>query len=148
MSSEAAATDALARILVDQLDVHGDLTAAHAAAVEAIGPRLHDLCRLRIATLLGTPDEDSSDVLDPAAIAALPQWPSHPRFSPAERVCLSLTEHFVIDVASISDDMADSVVRELGADGFSTLVNALVVIEQRHRLRLAWGRLFDQQPQQ
>jgi alkylhydroperoxidase family enzyme len=148
MSSEAATTDALARVLVDQPDVHGDLTAAHGAAVEAIGPRLHDLCRLRIATLLGTPDEHSSEVLDPDTIAALPQWPSHPTFSSSERACLALTEQFVIDVESISDEMADSVVRELGADGFATLVNALVVIEQRQRLRLIWGRLFEEQPQQ
>lgn len=147
MPAEAATTEALTRILADLPDVYGDLTDAHTAAVEAIGPRLHDLCRLRIATLLGTPDEHSSDVLDADTIAALPQWPTHPSFSKSERACLALTEQFVIDVASISDELAESVVQELGADGFATLVNALVVIEQRQRLRLIWGRLFEEQGQ-
>ena len=47
----------------------------------------------------------------------------------------------MIDVASLDDATADAVVERLGAEGFGNFVNALLVAEQRQRLRLIWDRL-------
>jgi hypothetical protein len=57
-----------------------------------------------------------------------------------------VTEQFVIDVAGLDDDTAGAVREQLGEQGFVDFVNALLVVEQRQRLRLIWQRLFEQVP--
>ena len=118
------------------------LVAAHDAAWEAVDPDLLDLCRLRIAMLLGAEFELADHGLDDELVRELPSWPTSPRFSATHRACLALTEQFVIDVASITDEQTAAVAADLGAEGLANLVNALLVVEQRQRLRLAWTRLL------
>ena len=47
----------------------------------------------------------------------------------------------MIDVASLDDATAIAVVDQLGDEGFANFANALLVAEQRQRLRLIWDRL-------
>ncbi len=145
MTSPPASTSAvLEHRLRDAPDALRELTAAHEAARSAVDRRLLELCRLRVAVLLGTPGEADSDVVDPHTIANLSAWPTSDLFDATDRACLAFTEQFVIDVAALSDDLADAVSAHLGPQGFVDFVHALLVIEQRQRLRLIWGRLFEE----
>ena len=56
--------------------------------------------------------------------------------------CLAFCEQFVIDVANLDDDLAAAVVAQLGEQGFVDFANALLVVEQRQRLRLVWERVL------
>lgn len=141
MVTQGSTADILQRVLATRSDVLRHLTDAHEAAYRAVDPRLLDLCRLRVAQLLGCPEQRGS-VVDEATLEALPQWPTHHGFDSTERACLAFAEQFVIDVASMPDDMALAVVDALGAEGCADFVNALLVVEQRQRLRLAWERLL------
>jgi alkylhydroperoxidase family enzyme len=137
-----AAAQTLRRVLAGHAAVAEGLAEVHEAAWAAIDPDLLELCRLRIAMLLGDDAELAAHNLDDAVVRALPAWPSSPLFSPAQRACLAFTEQFVIDVAAMDDALVDGVTAELGGDGLSSFVNALLVIEQRQRLHLIWGRLL------
>ena len=101
---------------------------------------------MRIAILLGCEAEaeartPGSGVAD-EVLASIRSWPTDPRFDPLDRACLGFAEHFVIDVASIDDDTVAAVRDHLGDEGLANFVNALLVVEQRIRLRLVWDRLF------
>lgn len=146
MARGSAATRAhLATVLGDRPEVLDQLEAADTAAWEAVDADLLDLCRIRIAMLLGHPDEVVAQAPpegpDPQLVAELVSWPTSTRFDDTQRACLAFTEQFVIDVATMDDALAFAVVDHLGAD-FPAFVNALLVIEQRQRLTLTWQRLF------
>lgn len=134
-------TDVIDAVLADTPHVAQVLADMHEAALAATDPVILELCRLRVAQLLGNGDDFASD-LDPALVDAVPQWFDSPVLEPAQRACLAFTEEFVIDVASLTDGTAAAVVAAIGEQGYADFVNALLVIEQRQRLRLAWGRLF------
>jgi alkylhydroperoxidase family enzyme len=127
-------------------DVAEQLQAADDAAWAATSPRLLELCRVRIAILLGCAAE--ADARTPGSgvadgdLAAIRSWPTDPRFDAVDRACLGFTEHYVIDVASIDDDTVTAVREHLGDEGLVNFVNALLVVEQRIRLRLAWDRVL------
>lgn len=125
-------------------DVRAELAESFAAAVDATSPRLLELCRLRVATMLGCTAEASvhADCVDDETVAALASWPSDARFDATDRAALAFTEHFVIDVASLDDTTAAALREHLGDDGLANFVHALLVVEQRIRLRLAWDRLL------
>jgi len=120
-----------------------------AAAWRVVDPALLELCRLRIAQLLGdereqamrTPDALASG-LDEATIADLRRWPTSDHFGARERACLAFCEQFVIDVAGLTDEVAGAVSGQLGPAAFVDFVNAVLIVEQRQRLRLAWERLL------
>lgn len=129
------------RILADRPEVARHLGDAADAAPNATDPALLALCSNRIAQLLGGPPDDRLPITADLA-AALPQWPTNDRFDAVDRACLAFTEQFVIDVASMDDPTALAAAEALGAEGFGNFVNALLVTEQRQRLRLIWDRLF------
>ena len=133
-------------VLVGHPDVADALHAAHEAAWAVVDPQILELCRLRIAQLLGSDAELSVRTagagVDDELLTALPSWPTSPRFGPRERSCLALCEQSVIDVAGLLAAQTEAVTAELGAQGLADLVNALLVLEQRQRLRLAWTVLF------
>ena len=129
-------------VLVHAPDVVRDLTGAHAAAFEAVNGELLDICRTRIAQLLGCQWElDRSDLLVDVA-----SWPAATCFSAAERACLALTEQWLIDVAGVTEAQIAAVSSELGEQGCVNFTSALLVIEQRQRLTLAWNELFKEIP--
>jgi alkylhydroperoxidase family enzyme len=144
--SPRSTDEVFAAVLDRHPGVLASLDAAHRAAWAAVDGDLLELCRLRIAMLLGNEEERSSDRLDATLVEALPSWPTSELFTPAQRACLALTEQFVIDVAGVDDAQVAAVADELGGDGLSSFVNALLVVEQRQRLRLAWSRLFPEVP--
>ena len=80
--------------------------------------------------------------LDEATVADLSRWPTSPQFGTRERACLAFVEQWIIDVASVSDEQAAAVAEVLGPDQLAGFAAAVLVLEQRQRLRLAWSRLF------
>lgn len=140
MADTAETSRVLNDVLADRPDVLAHLGAAWASAPGVVDGRILALCSARVATLLGGPDDDAFPLDDDVRLE-LPDWPSSDAFDDAERACLAFTEQFVIDVASLDDATAGAVVDRLGAEGFGNFVNALLVAEQRQRLRLIWDRL-------
>ncbi len=141
-------SDVLTAVLHDHPDIAAHLAEAYAAAWRAVDPVLLELCRLRIAALLGCHAEAAARTpaareagLEAATVAELARWPTSPRFGLRERACLALCEQFVMDVASLPDELVRNVAEHLGEDGLADLVTALLVVEQRQRLRLAWEAL-------
>ena len=137
-------------MLAEQPDVAGSLDALNEAAWSVVDPVLLELCRLRVAKLLGCEYEQGLRTeaavaagLDEATIVDLPAWPTSERFGRRERACLAFCEQFVIDVAGMDDELAFAVSDELGLQAFRDFVSALLVVEQRQRLRLTYERLFD-----
>ena len=127
-----------------------DLAAAHSALLEEIwqrgDPVLLELCRLRMATLMGATvaqGERSPAAVDAGLtedlVARLPAWPSDDAFTDAQRAALAFTELFVIDHHGIDDEQVAAVHDALGPDGVVTLTTALGVWDGQHRLDLALG---------
>lgn len=129
-------------------DVAAELHAAHDAAWAACDPALLELTRLRIAMLLGNEAElapaarTPGSGVDEATVADLSLWPTSPRFGERERACLTLVEQWLIDVAAVSDDQCEAVAAHLGPQGLADYASAILVLEQRQRLRLVWQRLL------
>jgi alkylhydroperoxidase family enzyme len=127
-------------------DAHAQLVEAHRAAWAATSPRLLELCRVRIATMLGCSAEAAARTpgagVDDDTLAAIAAWPTDPRFDVTDRACLALTEHYVLDVATVPDELVAAVRDRLGYAGLHDFVHALLVVEQRIRLRLTWDRLW------
>jgi alkylhydroperoxidase family enzyme len=128
------------------VDVRADMGAAHAAAWDAADTRLLELCRVRIASLLGCTAEATARTpgtdVDPALLDAVAGWPTDLRFDARDRAALAFAEHYVVDVASLADDTAVALREHLGDQGLQDFVSALLVVEQRIRLRLVWDRLL------
>lgn len=130
----------------DVLALHPDLAAAHDAVIDQIwrgtvDPGLLELCRVRTATLVGN-RAVGAEPMSPAAVAAgldsdlvaaLPRWPSDPRFDATMRACLTLAEQFVLDVHGVTDEMVDEVADHLGPEGVVTLTTALATWEITNR---------------
>jgi alkylhydroperoxidase family enzyme len=150
---ERSSDDVIASVLDGHPDVRDALDAVWRAAWDSVDPVLLELCRLRLAMLLECTVEFASRT--PAAVAAgldeervelLSRWPTSPQFGSRERACLAFAEQFVIDVAGLDDATTGAVREHLGEQGLVDFVSALLVVEQRLRLRLIWQRLFEQAP--
>jgi alkylhydroperoxidase family enzyme len=113
---------------------------------EAIAPLLLELCRLRIAQLLGcgvalvhrTPEAVAAG-LDESLVSSLSEWPTDTRFSDQERVCLGYAEQLLIDAQGVSDKEADRVIDAIGQGGFLVLTYACGLFETTQRARLTIG---------
>eukprot|EP01041_Mallomonas_annulata_P016761 gene16761-34842_t len=64
MSTDTVLDRVLGTGAIGHRDVHADMTAAHDAAWAATSPRLLELCRVRIATMLGCEVEASARTAD------------------------------------------------------------------------------------
>jgi alkylhydroperoxidase family enzyme len=133
-------------VLHDHPDIAEALDAAHRASWAAVDRRLLELCRVRVAQLLGCDEE--ADARTPGVavtadeLASVSTWPTSPCFDATDRAVLAWCEQFVIDVASMDDATVAPVRDQLGDAGLIDLTNALLVIEQRQRLRTTWTRLL------
>ncbi|HEV2258576.1 MAG TPA: carboxymuconolactone decarboxylase family protein, partial [Streptosporangiaceae bacterium] len=125
----------------------GLLTALNEQVWRSGDPVLLELVRVRVAQLIGNP----AAVRDRCALAgtgveaklaALPDYPSSPLFSSAERDVVSLAEQFVIDVGGTTEDMRAELTGGFGADGARELVTAIYVVEFTQRLQLIAARLL------
>ncbi len=113
---------------------------------EIIGPSLLELCRLRIAQLLGceaalvhrTPEAIAAG-LDEDLVSSLSQWPTDARFSDQARACLGYAEQLLIDAQGVSDEDADRIIDAVGQGGFLVLTYACGLFETTQRARLTIG---------
>jgi len=117
-----------------------------AAAWAESDPVLLELCRVRMATLLGSPAEAARRTqraraagLDDEKLAELPAWPSSSRFTDAERACLALAEQFVADANGVTDEVLAAVAGHLGPTGCYAFVEALSALEAFQRTCLTLG---------
>jgi len=101
-----------------------------------VDPCLLELCRLRVAQLLGAAHELSLRTPEARAaglreerIAALGAWWTSDAFSPTERACLRFAEQFVLDAKGITDADAAAVVSALGESGLVAFVEALAIFD-------------------
>jgi len=124
----------------------GALADVVVAAWDETDPVLLELCRLRMATVLTYPAEQARRTgraaaagLDEAKLAALPSWPTSPRFDALERACLALAEQFVIDANGVTDELVADVTAHLGPSGCYAFVQALSVVETFQRACLTLG---------
>ena len=126
-------TATVAEVLGERTRVVAALADVQANARQACDPALLALCERRVGQLLGV--EAPSLVDDSAAIAAS-----------LERAALIFVDQWVVDVASVTDEMVASLSVELGDgqrddDRLMDFVHGLLVVEQRLRLAIAWQRL-------
>lgn len=124
----------------------GALTELQRTSWTLLDPTVLELCRLRIAMLIGaTADQHLRAApalaagLTEAKIDALASWPSSPLFTAADRACLALAEQFVIDAHGISDEQVAAVTEHLGAQQCFVLVNALWSMEALQRTCMVLG---------
>jgi alkylhydroperoxidase family enzyme len=120
--------------------------ALHQAIDDSVDPVIVELCRLRIADLIGAPAHRALRRPKAAAlgltedkIAALAAWPRSPLFSAAERACLALTEQFCMGAYTVTDADVAAVLEHLGADECYALVNGVWVMEAVARMTVVMG---------
>lgn len=127
-------------------DASAALADVVAAAWDETDPVLLELCRLRVATLLGFAAEQARRTararaagLEEPKVAELAAWPTSPRFTARERACLTLTEQFVVDANGVTDEHVTDVADHLGPEGCHAFVQALSVVETFQRACLTLG---------
>lgn len=103
-----------------------------------VPPRTLELCRLRIAQLLGSEREQAhrraEAPVEDRELTALRHWSQQEEFTAGERACLALAEQYVLDVHGIDDTTAARVVDVVGDDGYAALTVALGMFEGVVRL--------------
>ncbi len=108
-----------------------------------VEPVVLDLCRLRVAQLLGCASELA--VRTRAAVDAglasvqverLPGWPSEECFTDEHRAALAIAEQFVLDPHGVDSAMRDAMVVHVGTPGLVALVEALALFDGFTRFRL------------
>ena len=111
-----------------------------------VDPVVLELCRLRIAQLLGSATELAARRpearaagLTEARIAALDHWRDTPDFSAVERACLAFAEKFTLDPHGVSDADAAAVTAHLSAPEMVAFTEALAVFDGFTRFRLILG---------
>ena len=126
------------------------LVALNERVWQAGDPVLLELIRLRVAQLIGNSAAlqmrcsypDAAAGLE-SKIRALPDYPSSPLFSPAERDTLAFAEQFLIDVGGTTEDARAELIQHFGADGAREVVSAIYVVEFTQRLQMIAARLLD-----
>jgi alkylhydroperoxidase family enzyme len=109
-----------------------------------VSPALLELCRLRVAHLLGdagagderTPKAAAAG-LDGAKVAELAQWPTSPRFDATERAALSYAETYVIDAHAVTEQQCAELNAVLTEPEVTTLITAVAVFDAMSRFRVA-----------
>lgn len=126
----------------------GDRVERMVAELWACGvpPRVLELCRVRMATLLGRDpativptQRDGRPVCDAATLGDLRHWPTSERFDAADRACLALAEQWLLDVHGVEDDQVHAVRDAIGDAGATGLAVGLALFEGFDRARLALG---------
>ncbi|MEM9033041.1 MAG: carboxymuconolactone decarboxylase family protein [Actinomycetota bacterium] len=99
-----------------------------------VDPVLLELCRLRLAQVHDAPvllSQRSPRAVEAGLseelVAALPNWSSDDRFDAATRTALGVTELFVIDVHSVTDEQMAELLEHLGAPGVMTVTTGLAL---------------------
>jgi alkylhydroperoxidase family enzyme len=114
-------------------------------SIQRVDPVLVELCRLRIAQMVGS-DFDQSLRYIPARAAGLTEeklravtlYPTSPHFSSRERMAVEFTEQWVMQSSAISDDDCDRLQQHLSVEEFISFVKALGVMDQFCRANSAF----------
>lgn len=115
-----------------------------ASAAQAAPTGSYPLVRRRMAQLLGLADGRRAPDTDDR-LAELAAWPTSPRFSSADRACLTMAEQFVLDVSAVTDEQRKQLRDALGDDA-AALVITLHAVDFELRLRAAGQQLFGTDP--
>ena len=101
-----------------------------------VDPACLELCRLRIAQILG--DEDQLAVVPPGIdrtqLSELAGWRSSAAFDRKERACLEFAEQFLYSADAVTDEQVDAVAEFFPPDQVWALTNAIAVVERFGRL--------------
>ena len=131
---------ALAPESVDQF------VALHKVIDDSVDPVIIELCRLRIAGLVGASahlslrrPKAAAAGLTEAKIAELARWPESPLFSAGERACLALAEQFCMGAYTVTEADVATVLEHLSADECYALVNGIWVMEALARMTVVMG---------
>jgi alkylhydroperoxidase family enzyme len=121
---------------------------------QLVDPVVLELCRLRIAAIVGCPSElglryrPAIDAgLSEEKIDALSQWASSDLFSAAEQACIGLAEQYTIDAHGVDDAQMARVADHLSPPEVVALVCALATFDGMARLRAILG-VADESPDQ
>lgn len=115
-------------------------------AQDALDPVTLELCRLRIAQLLGCTEAQAERSpaaaaagLDEGMAAAVSRWPTDGRFDGRTRVCLGYAEQLFVDAQGVTDEQAAGVIAAIGEGGFLVLTYGCGLFETTQRARLLLG---------
>ena len=122
---------------------YDELRALYAGLWDAgVEPLTLELCRLRLATLIGSaPDLASRDPralaagLDEKMVDALPAWPTSSLFNDAQRSALGFTEQYVIDPHGFTDAEAAAMHNHFSPTQLATLTIAVATFDALARVR-------------
>jgi alkylhydroperoxidase family enzyme len=110
---------------------------------DQVAPELLELCRLRIAQMLGADASLTAPpvvvALDTTRLAQLRQWPTSDAFTERDRVALGFAEQLVVDAQGVSDEQAASVIATMGDGGFLVLTYACGFFETTQRASIVLG---------
>ena len=103
-----------------------------------------ELCRLRVARLLGS-DAEASIRSAPAVaaglreeqVARLPEWPTADCFTEAEQAALAFAEQFVLDPHGVDDEMRATLRQHFSSEEVVALTMALALFDGFTRVRNA-----------
>jgi len=111
-----------------------------------VDPALTELCRLRIAQMIGCDAElevrhnQASDRgLTEEKIAELRRWPTSPRYTDTDRAVLNFAEKFVIDASSVDDDDCRALREHLSDPEIAALTTAVALFDAMARFQVALG---------
>jgi alkylhydroperoxidase family enzyme len=111
-----------------------------------LDPRVVELCRLRVAQLLGCASEQAGRSrpaveagLTESTVAQLRWWPTADAFDETARACLAFTEQFVLDPRLISPADRARVRDAVGYRRLVGLTQAVAVFDGFDRFRLVLG---------
>ncbi|PXY24692.1 carboxymuconolactone decarboxylase family protein [Prauserella muralis] len=108
-----------------------------------------ELCRLRLAALLGHPT--AARTRTPAAVAAglsedkvaqLDRWPDSTWFDAADRAHLAFAEQFTMSVSAVTDEHINDLLAHLNPEQVCAFVGAVYVIEVEMRLKMVASALL------
>jgi len=91
-----------------------------------------ELCRVRLATLVGV---DVEPAVTAELVAALPAWPTSPAFSEAQRAALAFTEQYVIDPHGFTDADGAGLQQHFSDEQLATLTIAVATFDALARAR-------------
>ncbi|MBY0278849.1 carboxymuconolactone decarboxylase family protein [Candidatus Binatia bacterium] len=109
----------------------------------ATDPLLLELCRLRLAQLLGLDPASRRPApaaiaagLDPARVSELARWPTSPLFGTRERAALAFAEQWFLDPSGMTDDDCAVLRGAIGEPGCAAFTMGLALSEAMLRLEL------------
>ncbi len=139
------ASDSWDRLTERQPEIFDALAEMQSVFWELVDPVILELCRIRMATILGAErDRELRSGRAPAValeakVEELPRYTTSPVFSAAERAAVTLAEQFVLDVKGVTDQQVEAVKEALGAEQCYALVHALQSFEALQRACLVLG---------